>query len=66
MPFMPDITNEENEEGDSDIGMFEVQVCDAGTLQKTLLTIWCHVNTCAAQVIWCFNSWKIYLATATH
>ena len=39
MNFMSDITNEENEEGDSDIGMFEVQICDVGTLQKILLTI---------------------------
>ena len=31
MPFMSDIKNEENEEGGSDIGMFEVQVCDVGT-----------------------------------
>ena len=38
MPFIPDITNEENEEGNSDIGMFEVKVCDVGTLQKMLLT----------------------------
>ena len=39
MTFMSDITNEENEEGISDIFMFEVQVCDVGTLQKTFLTI---------------------------
>ena len=32
MPFMSDITNEENKEGNSDFGMFEVQVCDVGTL----------------------------------
>ena len=56
MPFMSDITNEENEEGNSDIGMFEVQVCDVGTFQKPLLTRWCHVNTCATQVIRYFNS----------
>ena len=33
MPFMSDMTNEENYEGSSNIDMFEVQVCDAGTLQ---------------------------------
>ena len=29
---MSNITNEENEEGDSDIRKFEVQVCVVGTL----------------------------------
>ena len=57
MTFMLDIKNEENEEGNSDIGMFEVQVCDVGTLQKLLLTKLWHINTCAAQVIRYFNSW---------
>ena len=57
MPFMSDITNEQNEEGNSDIGMFELQLCDVGTLQKPLLTIWYHLNTCVAQVIRCFNLW---------
>ena len=56
MPFMLDITNDENDKGDSDIGMFEVQVCDVITLQKPFLEIWWQVNTCAAQVIWYFNS----------
>ena len=51
MPFMSNITNEENKEGKSDIGMFEVQVCDVGTLQKPFLTILCHVNTFATRVI---------------
>ena len=37
MPFMSDVTNEENEEVNIDIAMFEVQVCDDGTLQKPLL-----------------------------
>ena len=55
MPFISDTKNEENEEGDSDIGMFEVQVCDVGTLQKLFLTRWWHVNTCSAQVIRSFN-----------
>ena len=58
MPFMSDIKNEEDEEGDSDNGMIEVQVCDVGTLQKLLLNRWCHVNTCATQVIWCVHSWR--------
>ena len=66
MPFMSDIKNEENEEGGSDIGMFEVQVCDVGTLKKLFLTRWWHINTYDAQVIWSFNSRKKYLATATH
>ena len=38
MTFMSDITNEENEEGDIDIGMFEVQVFGVFTLQKLLMT----------------------------
>ena len=58
IPFMSDTTNEKNEEGDSDIGMFELQVCDVGTFQKPFLTRWWHVNSCAAQVIRYFNSWK--------
>ena len=58
MPFMSDATNEEHEEGNSDMGMFEVQVCDVGTLQKPFLIIWWPVNTCAAQVILSFNSQK--------
>ena len=57
VPFMAYITKEENEEGNSDIGMFEVQVCDVGTLQKPLLTRWRHVNNCSKQVIRSFNSW---------
>ena len=57
MSFMSDIKNEENEEGNSDIGVFEVQVCDVGTLYKPFMTIWWHINTCAAQVIRYFNSW---------
>ena len=32
LPFISDITNESNEEGDSDHGMIEVQVCGVGTL----------------------------------
>ena len=55
MPFMSDITDEENEEGNSDIGMFEVKVCDVGTLHKPSLTRWWNINNCAAQVIWYFN-----------
>ena len=54
---MSDITNEENEEGNSDIGMVAVQLCDVDTLQRLLLTRWRHVNNCAAQVIRYFNSW---------
>ena len=57
MPFMSDITNEENEEGNSDTSMIEVQVCYVGTLYKPLLMIWWNVNTCASQVIRYFNSW---------
>ena len=34
MPFMSDITNDENEEGCSGIGVFELQVYDFGTLHK--------------------------------
>ena len=56
MPFMLEITNEENEESNSDIGMFEVQVCDVGTLKKPLLKRWWHFNTCSAQIIPYFNS----------
>ena len=66
MTFMSDVTNEENEEGNSDISMFEVQVCDVGTLQKPLLTRWWHVNTCDVQVIRSFNSLGKYLDTVTH
>ena len=55
VPFMAYITKEENEEGNSDIGMFEVQVCDVGTFQKPFLTRWWHINTCASKVIWYFN-----------
>ena len=55
MPFMSETKNEENEEGNSDIGMFEVQVCDFDTTQKPLRTRRWHVNTCAKQVIWSFN-----------
>ena len=51
MPFMSEIKNEENEEDDSDIGMFEVQVCDVYTLQKPFLMRWWHVNNCDTQVI---------------
>ena len=58
MPFMSDIANEENKQGESDIGIIEVQVCDVGTLQKPLLTRQRHVNTCAAKVIRSFNSWR--------
>ena len=43
--FMSDKINEENEEGNSDIGMFKVQVCDAGTSQKPFLKIWSNINT---------------------
>ena len=53
---MSDIANEYNEEGGSDSGMFEVQVCDVGNLQKPFLMGWWNVNTCAAQVIRSFNS----------
>ena len=60
---MSDITNEE---GDSDIVMFEVQVCDVGTLQKPFLKRWWHVNTCAVQVIRYFISLGKYMAAATH
>ena len=56
MPFMSNIKNEENEKSDSDIGMFEVQVCGVGNLPKPFLTRWWQVNTCAAQVIRYFNS----------
>ena len=48
--------------------MFEVQVCDVGTLQKPLLTRWWHVNTCDAQVIQSFNLWGgilVYCYTLT-
>ena len=55
MSFISDITNQENEECDSDIDMFEVKVYDVGTLKKILLAIWWHVNTCAAEVIRYFN-----------
>ena len=57
MIFMSDTINEENEDGNSDIGMFEVQVFDVGTVQKLFLMRWWHVNTCAAQIIGYFNSW---------
>ena len=57
MPFMLDIKNEENKEGNSEIEIFEVQACDVGTLQRIFMTRWWHVNTCAAQVIRYFNSW---------
>ena len=57
MPFISDIKNEENTEGNSEIEMFEVQACDVGTLQKIFMTRWWNVNTCAAQVIRYFNSW---------
>ena len=66
MPFMSDITNEENEDGNSNIVMFELQVFDVGTLKKPFLTRWWHVNTCAAHIIRYFNSWGGGLATATH
>ena len=66
MPFISDITNEENEEGDSEIFMFELQVCDVVTLQKPLLTRWWYINTCDTQVIWYLNSRKKYLVTTTH
>ena len=65
MPFMLDITNEENEEGNSYIGIFEVKVCHVGTLKKPLMTRWWNVNTCATQVIQSFNSWEKDLSTAT-
>ena len=58
LPFISDITNEENEEGDSDNGIIEVKVCDVGTLHKQFLTIWWHANNCAAHVYRYFNSWK--------
>ena len=61
IPFISNITNKENEEnkdGNSDIGMFEVQVCDVRTLRKLLLTRWWHVNTCVPQVIGYFNPWE--------
>ena len=38
--------------------MFEVKLCDVGTLQKPFLTRQRHVNTCAAKVIRSFNSWR--------
>ena len=38
MPFISDTKNEEKEEGESDIGMFEVQVFGVFTLQKLLMT----------------------------
>ena len=58
MPFMSDITNEENEYGDSGNVMIEVQVCDIGTSQKPFLMICWNVNTCSTQVLRYFNSWK--------
>ena len=38
MPFMSNITNEGNEEGDSDNIMIKVQVWDVDTLYKLFLT----------------------------
>ena len=55
MPFMSDITDEQNEEFDSDNRIIELQVCDVGTFKKLLLKIWWHANTCAAQVVSYFN-----------
>ena len=66
MPFISDTKNEENEEGESDIGMFEDQVSHVGTLKIPLLTRWWHVNTCATQVIRSLNSRKKNLANSTH
>ena len=34
--FMSDITNEENEQGNSDNGMIELQVCDIGTFAQNV------------------------------
>ena len=55
MPFMSDIKNEENEEGDSDNIMIKVQVCDVVTLKRPFLTGYWHVDTCAAQFVSYFN-----------
>ena len=62
MPFMSDIKNEENEEGDSDNIMIKVQVCDVVTLKRPFLTGYWHVDTCAAQVVSYLNSWQEILA----
>ena len=58
MPFMSDITTEENEEGGSDNGIIKMKVCNVGTLQKALLLKWWHVNTFDARLIRYFNLQK--------
>ena len=58
MLFMSDIKNEVNEEGESDIGVFEVQVCDVHTSHKPFMMRWWYVSTCVAQVIRSFSSRK--------
>ena len=58
IPLISDITNEENEQGDSDNGMIEVQLCDVGILKKPFLMRKWHINNCAAQVEHYFISRK--------
>ena len=58
MPFMSYKINEENKYSDIENGMVEAQVCDVGTFQKPLLIRWRKINTCAALVLWSFNSCK--------
>ena len=38
--------------------MFEVKICDVGTLQKPLLMRWWYINTCDTQVFRSFNPHK--------
>ena len=58
MPFISYINNAYIESVDIHNGIIEAQVCNAGTLQKPLLTRWWHINTPVMQFFRYFDTYK--------